>query len=60
MDIKKQDLIDQFGSVIKAAEFFGIKRQTIYMWPDNKPVKKGYVMELRVRRPDIYDALVNK
>jgi hypothetical protein len=48
--ISKSHVLEHFGSVAKAAEFFNIAPQAIYQWEDG-PIPRERELELNVRLP---------
>jgi hypothetical protein len=55
MDILKKDLIRAYGGNASAlARELEIKPQAVYGWPEHVPI--GRVFELRVKRPDLFNA----
>lgn len=48
--ISKSHVLEHFGSVAKAAEFFNIAPQAIYQW-DEGPIPRERELELNVRLP---------
>lgn len=60
MEILTPAVIEHFGSVDKAAEFFDISRQAVYQW-GNGPIPRERALELMVRLPKAFAAkCVNK
>lgn len=47
--MKKQDVIDHFGSVQLAAEALGMTHQAIYAWGDNVPPSRQAHVELATK-----------
>lgn len=53
-EFTKEEVIEALGGEIKyVAEFFGITREAIYMWPDGKPIPLQRQYEIRLHRPDL-------
>lgn len=48
--VTKAQVLKHFGSVAKAAEFFGIDPQAIYQWKDDS-IPRQRELELMVRLP---------
>ena len=44
--MKKQDVIDHFGSIKKAADALGIWPQAIYSWGENVPETMAYKVQV--------------
>ena len=49
--MRKAEVLKHFGSVAKAAEFFGIEPQAIYQWKDDA-IPRERELELMVRIPE--------
>ena len=45
-------MVQHFGSVAKAAEFFDIAPQAVYQWPEKIPRERE--LELMVRLPAVF------
>lgn len=56
MDMTKAAIKDALGIATDAAlaEFFGIERQAVFAWKDDKPIPRGRQWELRAKRPDLF------
>jgi hypothetical protein len=50
--ITKSSVVDHFGSVAKAAEFFDITAQAVHQWPEKIPRERE--LELMVRLPETF------
>ncbi len=57
--ITKTSLIQHFGSVAKAAEFFDITAQAVHQWPEEK-IPRERELELMVRLPDVFPPMREK
>lgn len=44
--MKKQDVINHFGSVKAVADALGITVQSVYEWPEDIPLGRQYQIEL--------------
>lgn len=47
--MKKQDLIQIYGSVKSVADAFGISRQAVYRWPDELPELRQYQLRDKLK-----------
>lgn len=47
--MKKQDVIEHFGSVQQAAEALGMTHQAIYAWGDDVPASRQAHVELATK-----------
>jgi hypothetical protein len=55
MELRKRDVIGAFdGNASELARTLGIRPQAVYGWPEVVP--RGRAFELRVKRPDLFDA----
>lgn len=48
--MKKQDVINHFGSVKEAADAIGCWPQTIYQWSDDVPENMAYKIQVITNR----------
>ena len=44
--MKKQDVIEYYGTMAAAARALGVKRQAVHQWPDEVPLGRAYQLQV--------------
>lgn len=52
--ITKEAVIEMLGGVTNTAKFYGIEPQAIYQWPDNELIPELREIQLRYKRPELF------